>query len=66
MNLFQIVDSPTRPNLKNPEKSSIIDLIITNATHKYSSASVFASDISEHCVVATFRAQKFLNLNLAF
>lgn len=29
LNLFQIVDSPTRPNLKCPEKSSLIDLILT-------------------------------------
>ncbi|KAF1394512.1 hypothetical protein PFLUV_G00001090 [Perca fluviatilis] len=58
LNLFQIVDSPTRPNFKNPEKSSLIDVILTNAPHKYSTASIFANDISDHCVVATVRNTK--------
>lgn len=55
MNLFQIVNSPTRPNLKCPENLSLIDLIITNVPHKYSMASVFANYISDHCLVATVR-----------
>lgn len=58
LNLFQIVDTPTRPNLKNPEKSSLIDVILTNVPHKYSTASIFANDISDHCAVATVRAAK--------
>ncbi len=58
LNLFQIVDSPTRPNFKNPEKSSLIDVILTNVPHKYSTASIFANDISDHCVVATVRNTK--------
>ena len=58
LNLFQIVDSPTRPNLKCPEKSSLIDLILTNVPHKYTAASVFANDISDHCEVATVRNTK--------
>ncbi len=31
-------------------KSSIIDFILTNVLHKYSTASIFANDISDHCV----------------
>jgi len=58
LNLFQLVDSPTRPNLKCPEKSSLIDLILTNVPYKYSAASVFANNISDHCVVATVRNTK--------
>lgn len=58
LNLFQIVGSPTRPNLKSPEKSSLIDLILTNASHKYTPASVFANDISDHCVIGTVRNTK--------
>lgn len=57
-NLFQIVNSPTRPNLKHPEKSSLIDLILTNASHKYYYASVFANDISDHCLIASVRNTK--------
>lgn len=58
LNLFQIVESPTRPNLKCPDKSSLIDLILTNVPHKYTVASVFVNDISDHCVVATIRNTK--------
>lgn len=59
INLFQIVNNPIRPNLKCPENSSLIDLIIANVPHKYSMASVFANDISDHCVVAMVRNIKF-------
>lgn len=58
LNLFQIVDSPTRLNFKNLEKSSPIDVILTNFPHKYSTAFIFANDISDHCVVATVRKTK--------
>ncbi len=54
-NLFQLVDKPTRPNSKFPEKSTLLYLVLTNAPHKYSLASVFANDISDHCVVAVVR-----------
>ncbi len=30
-NLFQLVDKPTRPNSKFPEKSTLLDLVLTNA-----------------------------------
>ena len=33
-----------RPILKCPERSSPIDLILTNVPHKYTAASVFAND----------------------
>ena len=33
MNLTQLNNSPTRPNLKCPEKSTLIDLILTNVPH---------------------------------
>lgn len=33
----------------------MINLILTNAPHKYSPASVFADDISNQCVIATVR-----------
>ena len=58
LNLFQLVDSPTRPNIKNPGKSSLIDVILTYVPHKYSTAPIFANDISDHCVVAIVRNTK--------
>lgn len=60
---FQLVDSPTRPNMKSMEKSTLIDLVITNVPHKYSSVSVFANDISDHCVVAVVRNMKLPQQN---
>ncbi len=54
-NLFQLVDKPTRPNSTFPEKSTLLDLVLTNAPHKYSLASVLANDIRDHCVVAVVR-----------
>jgi len=44
--------SPTRPNSKHPEKSTLIDLLLTNAPHKFSEIGVFANDISDHCTIA--------------
>lgn len=58
LNLFQLVETPTRPNLKDHKKSTLIDLIFSNAPHKYSLASVFANDVSDHCIIATVRDTK--------
>uniref|UniRef100_A0A3B3HCE9 Reverse transcriptase domain-containing protein n=1 Tax=Oryzias latipes TaxID=8090 RepID=A0A3B3HCE9_ORYLA len=58
INLSQLISQPTRPNTKCPEKSTLIDLILTNAPHKFSSAGVFCNDLSDHCVVAACRDAK--------
>ena len=58
INLIQLVNLPTRPNLKNSEKSTLIDLILTNVPHKFLSLGVFCNDLSDHCVVATCRDTK--------
>ncbi len=55
--LTQLTDSTTRPNLKCPEKSFLLDLFLTNA-HKYSDTGIFATDMSDHCVTATVRQAK--------
>ncbi len=62
-NLFQLVGTPTRPNLKFPQKSTLIDLVFTNVPHKYSSVCVFANDVSDHCVVAVARDMKLPKQN---
>lgn len=49
INLFLIVDNPTTPKSKCPEKDFFIDLIIKNVPHKYKAASVFANGIIDHC-----------------
>ena len=58
INLIQLVNLPTRPNLKKSEKSTLIDLILTNVPHKFLSLGVFCNDLSDHCVVATCRDTK--------
>lgn len=58
MNLSQLINQPTRPNPKNLEKSTLIDLILTNVPHKFSSLAVFCNDLSDHCVVAACRDTK--------
>uniref|UniRef100_A0A3B3BNA3 Reverse transcriptase domain-containing protein n=1 Tax=Oryzias melastigma TaxID=30732 RepID=A0A3B3BNA3_ORYME len=55
LNLTQLIDSPTHPNIKNPSKSSLIDLILTDAPHKFTAIGIFANDLSDHCAVATVR-----------
>lgn len=57
-NLTQLIASPTRPNPKHPEKSTLIDLLLTNAPHKFSKLGVFANDISDHCTIAAVRNAK--------
>ena len=57
-NLTQLIDSPTRPNIKCPEKSSLIDLFLTNTPHKYSDVGIFANDMSDHCAIAVVRQAK--------
>lgn len=54
-NLTQIIDSPTRPNPKHPEKSTLLDLFLTNVPQKYKATAVFANDMSDHCVIAGVR-----------
>lgn len=57
-NLTQLIYSTTHQNLKCLEKSSLIDLFLTNIPYKYSHTGVFANDISGHCVVAVVRQSK--------
>ena len=58
INLSRLVNLPTRPNLKSSDKSTLIDLILTNVPHKCSSLGIFSNDLSDHCVVATCRDTK--------
>lgn len=58
VNLTQLINLPTCPNLKCPEKSTIIDLILTNIPHKYSAVGVFCNDLSDHCLVVAVRNTK--------
>ncbi|KAF3852049.1 hypothetical protein F7725_005404 [Dissostichus mawsoni] len=57
-NLTQFINSPTRPNLKHQDKSSLIDLFLTNAPHKFLDIGIFANDMSDHCAIATIRQAK--------
>ena len=56
--LSQLIDSPTRPNIKYPLRSSLLDLIMTNAPHRYTDIGVFGNDLSDHCAIAVVRNAK--------
>ena len=59
MNLTQLINSPTRP-----DKSTLIDIILTNIPHKYSVVGVFCNDLSDHCAVVAVRNTKIPKTNL--
>lgn len=56
--MAQLIDSPTRPNIKCPSRSSLLDLFLTNNPHKYTSTGVFANDLSDHCAIGIVRNAK--------
>lgn len=58
LGLTQLVNAPTRLNPKVQHKSTLLDLIITNVAHKFTSTGIFCNDISDHCVIACVRDTK--------
>lgn len=50
LNLTQIINEPTRYNLKSVNKGTLIDIALTNMPTKYISG-VFSQDISDHCII---------------
>ena len=55
LNLLDILSKPTRQNVKNPAKSTLIDVILTNKPHKYLACGIFAQYISDHRAIACIR-----------
>ena len=56
LNLSQLVTEPTRPNLKDSSRSTLIDLIFSNKSDKILDCSVFDLGISDHCPTACVRS----------
>ncbi len=54
----QLINAPTRLNPKVQHKSILLDLIITNAAHKFTSTVIFCNYISDHCVIACVQDTK--------
>lgn len=54
LNLTQMINEPTRYNLKSANKSTLIDIALTNMPSKYTPA-VFSQDLSDHCLIACVR-----------
>lgn len=52
LNLAQLINVPTRRNLTSENKSTLLDLFLTNACHKYSSVGMFCNDVSDHFAIA--------------
>jgi len=51
LNLTQLINEPTRYNLKSVNKGTLIDIALTNMPSKYIPA-VFSQDLSDHCLIA--------------
>lgn len=58
LNVSQLLNAPTRPNHRDQTKSTLLDVILTNAPHKYTATGIFCNDISDHCVIACVRNTK--------
>ena len=55
LDLHQLITVPTRPNIHNLERASLLDIILTNKPHKYKASGVFSLDFSDHCPIACIR-----------
>ena len=49
LNLSQMIDELIRPNLKDPSKSILTDLILSDMKDKNTASGVFALGISDYC-----------------
>ena len=58
LNLTQLIKEFTRPNLKNLDRSTLIDIILTNRPHKYTMSGVLPLGFSDHCPVVCIRDMK--------
>lgn len=58
LNLKQLINCATRINPLQPGKDILIDVILTNAAHKYVAVGVFSNDMSDHCAIACVRSTK--------
>lgn len=60
LNLFQLITEPTRPNLKDSSKSTLIDLIFSNRVDNITAWGVFELGISDHCPVGCIRSTRLM------
>lgn len=61
LNLTQLISAPTRPDPANLEKSTLLDLILTNKPHNFKASGVLPLDSSDHCPIACVRNVKQKN-----
>lgn len=57
---YTINRQPYVPNIMYPFRSTLIDLILTNASHRYTKIGIFANGLSKHSAIATVRITKLL------
>lgn len=62
LNLKPLINCATRINPLQPGKDILIDVILTNAAHKYVAVGVFSNDMSDHCAIACVRSTKLPKL----
>lgn len=51
---------------KHMDKSTLLDIILTNAPHKYTAVRVSCNDVSDHCTIACVRSCKLLKAKPQF
>ncbi len=56
LSLSQLIDEQTRPNFRDPSKSTLIDFILSNRRDKITASRVFALGPSDHCPAACIRS----------
>ena len=55
LNLSQLITEPTRPNPQNHNRSTLMDLILSNRSYTIVATGVFDLGISDHCPVVCIR-----------
>jgi len=53
--LNQLINLPTWLNHKDLVKFTLLDVILTNAPHRFSAVGVFCDDVSDHCPIVCVR-----------
>ena len=56
LNLTQMITEPTRPNLKDISKGSLIDILLSNKPDKIVACGAFELGQSDHCPIACIRS----------
>ena len=66
LNLTQLTLKPTHMKIRNPEKPTLIDIILTITPQKYTFSGILSQDISDRCPIVSVRNTKIKQIWLQF